>query len=90
MPASAHIRPDLFVALYRAARAGDGDTAAALFGALKPLIDTLFSEPNPAPVKRALALQGLIADELRPPMMPASDALTRALRPLLQECADYA
>lgn len=90
MPASAHIRPDLFVALCHAARDGNGVLAADLFAALKPLIDTLFSEPNPAPVKRALALQGLIADELRPPMLPASASLTRALQPLLQECAEYA
>jgi 4-hydroxy-tetrahydrodipicolinate synthase len=32
----------------------------------------LFSEPNPAPVKAALAMQGLLRDELRLPMTPAS------------------
>jgi 4-hydroxy-tetrahydrodipicolinate synthase len=90
MPASAHIRPDLFVALCHAARDGNGEEAAELFATIKPLVETLFSEPNPAPVKRALALQGLIADELRPPMLPASASLTRALQPLLQECAEHA
>lgn len=90
MPASAHIRPDLFVALYHAARAGNGAQATELFATLKPLVETLFSEPNPAPVKRALALQGLIADELRLPLLPASASLTRALQPLLQECAEHA
>jgi dihydrodipicolinate synthase/N-acetylneuraminate lyase len=34
-------------------------------------------------VKAALAAQGLIANELRAPMMPASEGLTRELAALL-------
>jgi len=47
---------------------------------LRGLIRLLFAEPNPAPLKRALSLQGLIADELRMPMMPASRELTSRLQ----------
>ncbi len=82
--ASAHVRPDLFVAMLRLARAGRAAQARALEAQLKPLMRLLFSEPNPAPVKKALAMAGLIQDELRPPMMPASRALAGRLRRLLE------
>jgi 4-hydroxy-tetrahydrodipicolinate synthase len=46
------------------------------------LLRALTSEPNPAPVKAALAAQGWLANELRLPMTPATDALTRKLQEL--------
>ncbi|MGQ7934131.1 4-hydroxy-tetrahydrodipicolinate synthase [Paraburkholderia sp. D1E] len=80
--ASAHVRPERFVALYRALSAGRLDEGRRIFHALVPLIQTLFAEPNPAPVKALLAVQGLIRDELRMPMTPAGDALVARLRAL--------
>jgi 4-hydroxy-tetrahydrodipicolinate synthase len=80
IPASAQIRPDLFVKLTRLAQEGQHDAASALFDVLAPVIRLLFSEPNPAPVKKALALQGMINDELRLPMTPASRALAGKLQ----------
>jgi 4-hydroxy-tetrahydrodipicolinate synthase len=77
--ASAHIRPDLFLAVMELARSGRLEDAAALFAPLRPLIELLFQEPNPAPIKRALACLGLIADELRLPMTRASEALGKQL-----------
>jgi 4-hydroxy-tetrahydrodipicolinate synthase len=82
--ASAHIRPDLFVAVMRLARSGRHEQAAELFETLKPLVRLLFSEPNPAPVKKALALAGLIHDELRMPMTPASRALANRLQRVIE------
>lgn len=76
--ASAHVRPDLFVALHRYVRQGRIADAQALSRQLQPLIGLLFSEPNPAPVKAMLAMQGLIGDALRLPMMPVS-AVNRQL-----------
>lgn len=70
--AAAHVRPDLYVRLYDLVGAGDLAEARALFYALLPLIRLLFSEPNPGPVKAALARQGRIRDELRLPMTPMS------------------
>jgi 4-hydroxy-tetrahydrodipicolinate synthase len=70
--ASAHIRPELFVAMHRAAAAGELDEARAIFHTLVPAIRALFSEPNPGPVKAALSAMGLICDELRPPMTRAT------------------
>jgi 4-hydroxy-tetrahydrodipicolinate synthase len=70
--ASAHIRPDLYVRLYDLVRAQRLDEARDLFARLLPMIRLLFSEPNPAPLKAALAMQGLMRDELRLPMTPAT------------------
>ncbi|SOE97950.1 4-hydroxy-tetrahydrodipicolinate synthase [Burkholderia sp. OK233] len=80
--ASAHLRPDRFVALYRALSAGRLDEGRRIFYELAPLIQALFAEPNPAPVKALLAAQGLIRDELRMPMTRAGDALVARLREL--------
>ncbi|MCX4158575.1 MULTISPECIES: 4-hydroxy-tetrahydrodipicolinate synthase [Paraburkholderia] len=80
--ASAHLRPERFVALYRALSAGRLDEGRRIFHELAPLIQALFAEPNPAPVKALLAAQGLIRDELRMPMTRAGDALVARLREL--------
>jgi 4-hydroxy-tetrahydrodipicolinate synthase len=55
-------------------RAGQVEQASAIFDTLQPLIRLLFSEPNPAPIKAALAMQGRIRDGLRLPMTPMSAA----------------
>lgn len=73
--ASAHIRPDLFVRIVTAVKAGELALARALFYRLLPMIRLLFQEPNPAPLKSALADMGWIEEELRSPMQPASLAL---------------
>lgn len=72
--ASAHIRVDLYVQIYDLVHAGHLAEAMTLFDHLLPVIRLLFSEPNPAPLKAALAMQGLLRDELRLPMTPASDS----------------
>jgi 4-hydroxy-tetrahydrodipicolinate synthase len=80
--ASAHVRPEQFVALYRALSEGRLDEGRRIFHALTPMIQLAFAEPNPAPVKALLAAQGLIRDELRMPMTRASDALIERLNAL--------
>jgi len=73
--AAAHIRPDLFVAMYQAVRAQQLDLARRLFQALVPVIQLAFEEPNPGPLKAQLGRQGLLSEELRLPMPAASAAL---------------
>ncbi|RKT21226.1 4-hydroxy-tetrahydrodipicolinate synthase [Paraburkholderia sp. RAU2J] len=80
--ASAHLRPERFVALYRALTAGRLDEGRRIFHELVPLIQAAFAEPNPAPVKALLAAHGLIRNELRMPMTRASDALAARLEAL--------
>jgi len=79
VPAAAHVRPELFVRLLQLARTGREEAARALFRQLSPLIGLLFAEPNPAPVKAALALCGMATAEVRRPLMPASKTLVAQL-----------
>lgn len=81
--ATAHVRTERFVAMHRALARGDLAQGRTIYHELAPLLRALASEPNPAPVKAALSVQGQIANELRAPMMPASDGLTRELATLL-------
>ena len=80
--ASAHVRTEAFVTLWQQVRDNQLAEARSTFFQLLPLINTLFMEPNPAPVKAALALEGLIGSELRAPMQRASDALVTRLKHL--------
>ncbi|MEX3857836.1 4-hydroxy-tetrahydrodipicolinate synthase [Paraburkholderia sp. BR10923] len=80
--ASAHWRPERFVALYRALTEGKLDEGRRIFHALVPQIQLAFAEPNPAPMKALLAATGWVRNELRLPMTRASAALTERLAAL--------
>lgn len=82
--ASSHLRPELFVALHRHLAQGELPAARALWRRLWPLTKALFDEPNPAPVKAALAEALGLADTLRAPMQAASAANRLRVRALLQ------
>lgn len=56
-------------ALAKAALAGDFDTAAALQIRLQPLIEMLFCEVNPIPVKAAMKLMGYDCGSCRLPLI---------------------
>jgi 4-hydroxy-tetrahydrodipicolinate synthase len=86
--ASAHVRTERFVALYRALAAGALDEARRIFHTLVPLIHALFFEPNPAPVKALLAAHGLVRNELRVPMTRANDGLATRLIALEEACRE--
>ncbi|QXI56669.1 4-hydroxy-tetrahydrodipicolinate synthase [Pseudomonas sp. OE 28.3] len=81
--ASAHLHTEAFVALCQQVRDNQLAEARTTFFTLLPLINTMFIEPNPAPVKAGLALQGLIGSELRAPMQAASARIQQALGALL-------
>lgn len=81
--ASAHVHPELFVTLYQQIRYNRLAAGRTTFFQLLPLIHSLFIEPNPAPVKTALALEGLIRDELRAPMQRSSEATVVRLKEVL-------
>ncbi len=81
--ASAHLHTEAFVALCQQVRDNQLAEARTTFFTLLPLINTMFIEPNPAPVKAGLALQGLIGSELRAPMQAASARVQQALGALL-------
>lgn len=78
--ASAHLATAQFVALAAALR-GEGrlDRARALWRRLAPITRAAFAEPNPAPLKAALAAAGWMDDTLRAPMQPAQRGTAEAL-----------
>ena len=80
--AAAHLHTARFVEVLRRIQAGDLAGAEVLWAPLQPLIEGLFAEPNPGPLKALLARQGLLCDELRSPMTRASAALVERLQRL--------
>ncbi|MBV6320227.1 4-hydroxy-tetrahydrodipicolinate synthase [Duganella violaceipulchra] len=82
--ASAHIRVDLFVQLYELVEEQRLPEARELFARLQPLIQLMFSEPNPAPLKAALAMQGVLREELRLPMTPATNGCKARIATMLE------
>jgi 4-hydroxy-tetrahydrodipicolinate synthase len=61
------------------ARAGRMEQARAVHQRLLPLFKALFIESNPGPAKQLLSAMGLIANELRLPLVPVEPATARAI-----------
>lgn len=68
-----NVVPKESVAMTDACLAGDYETAAAYQCKLLPLIDALFSEVNPIPVKAAVSAMGYGKEILRLPLTPMED-----------------
>lgn len=81
--ASAHLHTARWARMVALLREGRLAEARRLWQPLQPLVDALFAEPNPGPLKALLAQQGEMANELRAPMTCASEALARRLAGLL-------
>lgn len=83
---TSNVAPAEMVELVRAFRAGDVARAQAIHYRLLPLFDALFCETNPIPVKCALALRGVISEDLRLPLMrlsaPSRERLQAAMKEL--------
>ena len=81
---TANVAPRAMHELCAAAMAGDAKRAAEIHLKLLPLHKQLFVEPNPVPVKWALARLGRCGGVLRLPLVPLTDAaqplVERALR----------
>lgn len=65
--------------------AGDRETALKLQMKSLPLVDALFSEVNPIPVKRALNMMGMDVGSLRAPLCEMSDANAAVLKQAMTE-----
>ncbi len=70
----ANILPAEVRKLTDAILAKDLPAAAAQHAKLYPLFKAIFVETNPIPIKAAMAMAGMINNELRLPMTPLSDA----------------
>ena len=80
-----NVVPAEMVELVRAFVAGDVERSRAIHYRLLPLLDALFVETNPIPVKCALSLRGLILEELRLPLVRISPASRELLQSAMKE-----
>ena len=69
----ANIAPAKCAAMQQASLDGEWDKAEALLAELLPLMDALFCETSPSPAKYAMARMGKCAEEIRLPLLPASE-----------------
>jgi len=82
---TANVTPRLMSELCKAALTGDLSGARALNNRLLPLHLRLFVEPNPLPVKWALAKMGRIEGGIRLPLVPLSEAQQPVVEAALRE-----
>lgn len=65
--------------------AGDVKGSAELQCKMLPLINALFSEVNPIPVKAAMSAMGFCENHLRLPLVPMEESHWKVLKALMQE-----
>lgn len=78
-----NLLPREVVEVCRLFDAGNNEEARRLAAQLQPLVQLLFAETNPAPLKCALGLLGIAREEVRLPLSTVSPALAAALRDAL-------
>lgn len=77
---SSNVAPRKMADLCAAALANDVETARRIQLELQPLHRVLFVESNPIPVKWALHLMGKFGPEIRPPLLPMTEANAEKLK----------
>ena len=77
--------PKLLSQMVHAALDGNWDEARKLHYKLLPLMEANFIESNPIPVKAALAMMGIIPENVRLPLIKMTDAGKAKLKPVLKE-----
>ncbi len=76
---ASNLIPGEIAKMVRAYLDGDVATAAALHAKYYALFKDLFIEPNPVPIKTALARRGWMTDDVRPPLCEMGDAMRAKL-----------
>lgn len=77
--------PKTFKAGMDAALNQNEEEANRINNTLKPVIDLLFQEGNPAGIKAVSALLGLCSSTVRLPLVKATDQLVTALKPFVEQ-----
>ena len=87
--ALSNLAPGAVATMFDRYEAGDHAAAIDLHYALHPLVDLLFVETNPAPVKWVLAKLGVLpSGTVRPPLVGPSDAAQVIAMSLLDQARD--
>jgi 4-hydroxy-tetrahydrodipicolinate synthase len=79
-----NIVPAEMAAMIDAFKAGDIKKAVKMHHKLVPLVDALFIETNPVPVKAALSMMGKISYDVRLPMYKMSDSNYEKLKGVMK------
>lgn len=82
--ATANVYPEHWVNFFNRATAGDFTAVATLQKALYPMIDAFFCEPNPGPLKKAMALNGHDVGSVRTPLVDVSPETEARLKRAMQ------
>lgn len=82
---TANIAPRAMHDMCVAAMAGDAARAVAINNSVMPLHGALFLEPNPVPIKWAMAEAGLIGSGMRLPLAPLADEFHDAVRKAMRD-----
>lgn len=77
--------PTLMSEMVDAALTGEWNKARELHYRLLPLMEVNFIETSPGPVKAALALMGMVAENLRLPLVPVSEETRQRVRAVIGE-----
>jgi 4-hydroxy-tetrahydrodipicolinate synthase len=77
---TANVVPKLLSQFQDACMQGAFEAALHLQDRLMPLHDAMFCEPSPGPVKYAVSLLGMCSDEVRLPMMAATETAQKKVR----------
>lgn len=83
---ASNIIPREVAQMVRAFAKGDLKAAQKTHARFFPLFRNLFIETNPAPIKAALAMKGLIAEEYRLPIVPMAAKTRAVLEQTLKDC----
>lgn len=81
---AANAFPHLLCGMMSAAGRGEYDAAGEMFRRIYPALEAMFAEGNPAGVKTALAIQGIIDNNLRLPLVPGTKGLHETFRQLIE------
>lgn len=82
---TSNIAPKLCAAMHEAWMEGNKEKAKAIHDQLMPLHTALFSETSPQPAKYALSKLGLCTDEVRLPLIRASEKARQAVDDALEK-----
>ncbi len=77
--------PQLLSKMVDSALAGEWDAARELHYRLLPLMEVNFVETSPGPAKAALAMMGLLEENLRLPLVPVGEKTRERVREVINE-----
>jgi 4-hydroxy-tetrahydrodipicolinate synthase len=81
---TSNVLPAEVVRATKLALEGRAEEARSAHFSLLPVHDAMFLEANPAPVKAALAIRGVMRDTVRPPLVACAEATRRTIAATLE------